>query len=255
MAMSTLTWVDRLVSVLSASSPPPEHDDYWLPCRETEGRTIHQFLRSCLSVNNGSVSGCNSNSSKSSKSSGTQQKKRALYIAGKPGTGKTASVNRIMARLAIDMSQPGVSSGSNPTHHSYRVVNVNAASLLGSSKSNIFMEIARQMKMNTTETKFDPVQELERVFLPKRKPSRRTKMTIIVIDEIDSSLSLTTAIAGQGLHYHTEFPSSLSQLPFELDVQPDAAALLPLATRNFKLGLGIEPEALTPVYLRDNVTY
>jgi len=77
----------------------------------------------------------------------------------------------------------------------------------------------------------------------------------IIIDAADLSLPLTTAIAGQGLHYHTEFPSSLSQLSFELDVQPDAAALLPLATRNFKLGLGIEPEALTPVYLRDNVTY
>ena len=77
----------------------------------------------------------------------------------------------------------------------------------------------------------------------------------LVVDEINLSLSLTTAIAGQGLHYHTEFPSSLSQLPFELDVLPDAAALLPLATRDFKLGLGIEPEALTPIYLRDNVTY
>ena len=225
MAMSTLTWVDRLVSVLSASSPPPEHDDYWLPCRETEGRTIHQFLRSCLSVNNGSVSGCNSNSSKSSKSSGTQQKKRALYIAGKPGTGKTASVNRIMARLAIDMSQPGVSSGSNPTHHSYRVVNVNAASLLGSSKSNIFMEIARQMKMNTTETKFDPVQELERVFLPKRKPSRRTKMTIIVIDEIDALLSEQMTGSSTNRKSGAKFQDALYRL-FEWPLRKNSTLML-----------------------------
>ena len=82
-----------------------------------------------------------------------------------------------------------------------------------------------------------------------------TSQAHIVIDDIDSSLLLTTAIAGQGLHYHTEFPASLSQLPIELDRLPDATALLPLATRDLKLGLGIDPEALTPVYLRDNVTY
>ena len=77
----------------------------------------------------------------------------------------------------------------------------------------------------------------------------------IVNDDIDVSLSLNAAIAGQGLHYHAEFPSSLSQLPIEPEVLPDAAALLPLATRDLKQGLGIDPEMLTPVYLRDNVTY
>ena len=48
---------------------------------------------------------------------------------------------------------------------------------------------------------------------------------------------------------------SLSQLPIEPEILPDAAALLPLATRDLKQGLGIDPEMLTPVYLRDNVTY
>ncbi|MBT6579095.1 MAG: hypothetical protein HOO01_02400, partial [Cellvibrionales bacterium] len=73
----------------------------------------------------------------------------------------------------------------------------------------------------------------------------------------DSSLALTSVIAGQGLHYHEEFPLSLSRLPLELELEmlPDAAALLPLATRDLTLGLGVDPEALTPVYLRDNVTY
>ena len=75
------------------------------------------------------------------------------------------------------------------------------------------------------------------------------------IEGIDASLSLSSAIAGQGLHYHAEFPLSLSQLPIEPEILPDAAALLPLATRDLKQGLGIDPEMLTPVYLRDNVTY
>ena len=86
-----------------------------------------------------------------------------------------------------------------------------------------------------------------------------TSQAHIVIDNIDSSLALTSVIAGQGLHYHEEFPLSLSQLPLELELElemlPDAAALLPLATRDLTLGLGVDPEALTPVYLRDNVTY
>ena len=75
------------------------------------------------------------------------------------------------------------------------------------------------------------------------------------VDGIDALLSLSSAIAGQGLHYHAEFPASLSQLLIEPEILPDAAALLPLATRDLKQGLGIDPEMLTPVYLRDNVTY
>ena len=85
--------------------------------------------------------------------------------------------------------------------------------------------------------------------------SADTSQAHIVIDDSDLSLPLNAAIAGQGLHYHAEFPSSLSQLPIETEILPDAAALLPLATRDLKQGLGIDPEMLTPVYLRDNVTY
>ena len=63
------------------------------------------------------------------------------------------------------------------------------------------------------------------------------------------------AIAGGGLHYLAQYPASLRNLPSQLAILPDAAALLPLAMRDFNLGLGVEAETLTPVYLRDNVTY
>ena len=79
-------------------------------------------------------------------------------------------------------------------------------------------------------------------------------------DIIGSATRITNlAIAGEGLHYYAQYPTSLRELLPELSkalaIQPDAAALLPLATRDFNLNLGIEPEALSPVYLRNNVTY
>ena len=83
-------------------------------------------------------------------------------------------------------------------------------------------------------------------------------------DIIGSATPMThLAIAGEGLHYYAQYPTSLrellpelsEELSEELSIQPDAAALLPLATRDFNLNLGIEPEALSPVYLRNNVTY
>ena len=74
-----------------------------------------------------------------------------------------------------------------------------------------------------------------------------------------ATLMRNIAIAGEGLHYQAQYPEALQKLlhnsASELAIQPDAAALLPLATREFSLNLGIDPEALSPVYLRNNVTY
>lgn len=83
-------------------------------------------------------------------------------------------------------------------------------------------------------------------------------------DIVGSATRMTNlAIAGEGLHYQAQYPTSLrellpelsKELPKALAMQPDAAALLPLATRDLNLNLGIDPEALSPVYLRNNVTY
>lgn len=70
-----------------------------------------------------------------------------------------------------------------------------------------------------------------------------------------SEASMKIAIAGQGLHYLVQYPESLLNVPSQLDVLPDATALLPLALRDFNLGKAVDAETLTPVYLRDNVTY
>ena len=43
--------------------------------------------------------------------------------------------------------------------------------------------------MDVSEKGFNPVKELERSLLPARKPSNRTRMTIVMIDEIDALLS------------------------------------------------------------------
>jgi cell division control protein 6 len=177
-----MDYVQRVLSLLSASSPPPEHDDFWLPCREAEGRAINTFLRSCLSTKE------YNNTSKSSIKS-KQNHKRALYIAGKPGTGKTASVNRILSRLMNELKQPGVSSGSSPKYRSCNLVHINAVSLLGNSRTNIFTEISKKLGLDISEKGFDPVKELEASLLPSRKPSRRSKMTVVMIDEIDALLS------------------------------------------------------------------
>jgi len=222
--MMNNTFVHRLVGLLSASSPPPEHDEYWLPCRETEGRAINTFLRACLSTTD-TPSASSSSSKKSNSSNPTKSNKRALYIAGKPGTGKTASVNRIMSRLALEMKQPGISSGPKQKYHTHRIINVNAASLLGSSKSNIFLEIARQMGLNTTEKGFDPIKQLESKFLPKRKPSKRTKMTIIMIDEIDALLSEQMTGGGANRSGSAKFQDALYRL-FEWPLRKNSTLIL-----------------------------
>ena len=199
--MSGQPWIQRLLSVLNANTPPPpELDTFWLPCRETEGRSIDQFLRSSLSTKAISTMKKKKSKSKSSstaKSTSTTSTttdcsgyQRALYIAGKPGTGKTASVTRILSHLTAELELPGgVTSGDRPKYHRCRVISINAASLLGNSKSNIFYEIARQVGHDITEKDFNPVETLEKMFLPKRKPSKRTKMTIVMIDEIDALLT------------------------------------------------------------------
>ena len=201
--MSSQPWIQRLLSVLNANTPPPpELDTFWLPCRETEGRSIDEFLRSSLSTKDISTTKNKKSKSKSSSTakststssnttdSSSTSNKRALYIAGKPGTGKTASVTRILSHLTAELELPnGVTSGDRPKYHRCRVISINAASLLGNSKSNIFYEIARQVGHNITAKDFNPVVTLEKMFIPKRKPSKRTKMTIVMIDEIDALLT------------------------------------------------------------------
>ena len=216
----------RLLNCLSSSCPPPSADGksgypnamsssssspgsssseakseaaadgnrWWLPCRGTEGRAIDAFIRGRLSTRSNAGS-----------------KSRALYIAGKPGTGKTASVTRVLERIESYALEPGVTKGSNPTLRPFRLVRINGNHLLGNSSVNVFSEIARQTgaggvdpdgisaaRGNSRNSRADTIADLERVFVPKRKPSRRTKMTIIVIDEIDALLEVGNGGTGGG---------------------------------------------------------
>lgn len=65
------------------------------------------------------------------------------------------------------------------------------------------------------------------------------------------------AIVGTGLSYREQFPADINPEHYLLDdsVVPDARALVPLASQAYALGQAITAEALTPVYLRNNVTY
>jgi tRNA threonylcarbamoyladenosine biosynthesis protein TsaB len=71
-------------------------------------------------------------------------------------------------------------------------------------------------------------------------------------------------IVGGGLQYQQQFSADLNaklnlsantDIAAALNILPDAKAMLAIASQAFDLGQGIEPEALTPVYLRNNVTY
>lgn len=72
------------------------------------------------------------------------------------------------------------------------------------------------------------------------------------------STTLTTAIAGGGLHYQAQlidFYAELAEDIAEIDINPNASALISLAANGFTQGKTLEPETLAPVYLRNNVTY
>lgn len=71
-------------------------------------------------------------------------------------------------------------------------------------------------------------------------------------------------IVGGGLQYQSQFSADLNKklnlsadtdIAVALNILPDAKAMLSIASQAFELGQGIEAEALTPVYLRNNVTY
>ena len=130
-----------LLNALSSTCPPPRADDgssssssssssaerWWLPCRGDEARAVDGFLRRRLSV-----------------APGSRGPPRALYIAGKPGTGKTATVARVLERLEAFAREPGVTKGPSPRLHPFRLVRINGNHLLGNSSVSVFSEIARQ---------------------------------------------------------------------------------------------------------------
>lgn len=76
--------------------------------------------------------------------------------------------------------------------------------------------------------------------------------------------SQVNQIVGGGLQYQQQFSADLNaklnlstqtDIVAAVNILPDAKAMLAIAIQAFNSGQGIEPEALTPVYLRNNVTY
>ena len=221
-----------LLNALSSSCPPPRADAssssavaaastaatrWWLPCRGDEAQAIDGFLRGRLSATTASDSRKRTSSSSASASSfsaAAAAPPRALYIAGKPGTGKTASVARVLDRLQAYARQPGVTKGPNPRLRPFRLVRINGNHLVGNSSVSVFSEIARQTGAGGADRdgisasrkggasaqakRTATIADLEKMFVPKRKPSRRTKMTVVVIDEIDALLELGHGGAGGG---------------------------------------------------------
>ena len=196
-----------LLNALSSTCPPPRADAgsssssaaaerWWLPCRGDEARAVDGFLRRRLSV-----------------APGSRGPPRALYIAGKPGTGKTATVARVLERLEAFAREPGVTKGPSPRLHPFRLVRINGNHLLGNSSVSVFSEIARQTGAGGADIdgigrrkgggsaqarRSATIADLEKMFVPKRKPSRRTKMTVVLIDEIDALLEVGHGGAGGG---------------------------------------------------------
>jgi len=134
-----------------------------LPMREAQHDAVYSFLRKCLQSGSGAC----------------------MFLAGMPGTGKTATIRSVTRRLAQE-AKSGSLKTERGTKVSFDFLEVNGMDL--DTPANVYREIWIKLQPTSQRKKKSSekaLTSLERLF----KTKGRRKVTILLLDEVDALLN------------------------------------------------------------------